>query len=96
MFGPFTTVIGLAIVAVGAVALARAQLAHEVSLLRPGIMAAASGQVVFLLGIVALALQSMRKPTLQSTFAHDPGQMADLKAQLAILVQRLDHRSGKL
>ncbi len=59
-FGAITTTIGLSIVAVGGTTAVRAQLAHDSVLLRHGIMIAAAGQFVLLLGIVAMAARRAR------------------------------------
>jgi hypothetical protein len=61
LFGAYTAVIGLAIVAVGGAAVVRAQFADQPSLYWPGLLVAAGGQGVFWLGIVALAVHSVRK-----------------------------------
>ena len=61
MFGAFTTVVGLAVVAVGITAVLRAQLGRQSDLFRPGMVVAAAGQFVLLVGIMALAAQSLRR-----------------------------------
>ncbi len=58
--GAITATIGLAIVAVGATAVLRAQVAGQTDLIRPGVTIAAAGQFVLLFGIVALTLRSRR------------------------------------
>lgn len=61
LFGALTTTIGLAIIAVGGMAVLRAYAAQHTALMRPGVMIAAIGQFILLLGIVALTVQSRRQ-----------------------------------
>lgn len=60
LFGSLATTVGLAIIAVGAMAVLRSLTAQQPSLMRPGVMIAAAGQFVLLLGIVALAVHGRR------------------------------------
>jgi len=71
MLGAMTTVIGLAIVAVGAMAVVRGHWGDHPLLYRPGLMVAAVGQVILLGGIVMLAGQGSRATTVRTTWEAD-------------------------
>jgi hypothetical protein len=79
--GPLTTTIGLAIVAVGATAVLRAQLAAQPALIRPGVVIAAVGQFVLLLGIVALTIRNRRLKLARQSAAFSDAHVDPLVAR---------------
>jgi hypothetical protein len=133
MAGAMITAVGLAIVAVGVLAVVRGHWGGHPVLYRPGIVVAAIGQVLLLSGIVMMAAQASRTAPARTNWEIDliqsqldrlrgvmpatagatpsssalawqpqvgassqpnvPGQIAQIKAQLACLSQQLDHLS---
>jgi hypothetical protein len=60
VFGSLAATVGLAIIAVGGMAVLRAATGQQPTLMRPGVVIAAVGQFVLLLGIVAMAARNRR------------------------------------
>jgi hypothetical protein len=60
VFASLAVTVGLAIIAVGGVAVFRAVAEQQSTLMRPGVAIAAVGQFILLLGIVAMAVRSRR------------------------------------
>jgi F0F1-type ATP synthase membrane subunit c/vacuolar-type H+-ATPase subunit K len=106
VLGAFFATVGLAIVAVGATAIARAHFLHQPSFFRPGVTIAAIGQGVLLFGLIIVALRNGRSSMVNSyagggdagvvqravpvLAASNAEQIRQLKAQLACLSQQLD------
>ena len=76
LFGAFATAVGLAVIAVGATAILRAVYFHESSYFRPGLIIAATGQAIVLIGIIAMALIH------RTTRSRGAGDMARIEPEL--------------